>query len=233
MKTSPTAAPSTLLVRLRARLQPSGPAPQPSPEPGPEPPFSPELEFAGYAEDCRIFGFLRLDAERLSDFLNAHERLRLVDVLAVALDGSRGVPADELWVTRGELLAVRASGPRGNAGRRGRTRLYPITARCGPYEVHGYLHGPPGGDPIRQLRRRPPMVPLTEAWIAYQAAGQDHRARVGTIIVNRELLDWVRPALDEEVRLPSLPVESSVDPRAKDLTGHIWSAAATRGLGTG
>ncbi len=95
--------------------------------------------------------------------------------------------------------------------------------QSGPYDVHGYLHGPPAADPIRQLVRRPPMVPFTEAWIVYQAAGQDHRARVGTLIVNRELLDWVRPARDEEVAIPSLPMEPYLDPRAKDLTGYIWS----------
>ena len=214
---------ATLLSRLHARLLGAEPAPASAPVPDPDPAPSPEVEFAAYAEDCRLFGFLRLDAERLSDLLNSHAQVHLVDVLAVALDEGRAVPAEELWVARDELLAVRASGPRGNAGRRGRTRLYPITAQLGPYEVHGYLHGPPGGDPLRQLRRRLPMVPLTEAWIAYRAAGQDHRARVGTLIVNRELLDWVRPARDDEVRLPSLPVESSVDPRAKDLTGYILS----------
>jgi hypothetical protein len=41
--------------------------------------------------------------------------------------------------------------------------------------------------------------------------------------VNRELLDWVRPARDEEVAIPSLPMEPYLDPRAKDLTGYIWT----------
>ncbi len=95
----------------------------------------------------------------------------------VALEDGRSIPAQELWVAREELLAVRASGPRGNPGRRSRTRPYPVMLQSGPYRIHGYLHGPPGADPIRQLARRKPMVPLTEAWIMYQAAGQEHRAR--------------------------------------------------------
>ncbi len=229
MAIPPTPGPGGPLAGLRRRLwvpeRPRVALPAPDPEPVLVP--RPEVEFAGYAEDCRIFGFLRLDAERLSDALNVHAELSLVDVLLVALDDSRAIPAGSLSVTRDELLAVRASGPRGNPGRRGRTRPYPVTLQSGPYLVHGYLHGPPGGDPIRQLRRRPPMVALTEAWIAYLAAGQDHRARVGTIIINHELLDWVRPALDEEVTLPSLPMESAVDPRAKDLTGYIWTGRAS------
>jgi hypothetical protein len=52
-------------------------------------------------------------------------------------------------------------------------------------------------------------------------AGREHRARVGTIIINREVVDWVRLARDEEVALPNLPAETGPDPRAKDLTGHI------------
>ena len=191
----------------------------------------PEVEFAGYAEDCQIFGFLRLDAERLSDALNVHEQVRLVDVLLVALEDGRSIPAQELWVAREELLAVRASGPRGNPGRRSRTRPYPVMLQSGPYQIHGYLHGPPGADLIRQLARRKPMVPLTEAWIMYHAAGQEHRARVGTIIVNHELLDWVRPAREEEVVIPSLPMEPYLDSRAKDLTGYIWSDSSSRGPG--
>ncbi len=226
MPAPPTPGSSGPLAVLRRRLwlpeQPPVPA-APAPTPEPAPLALPEVEFAGYAEDCRIFGFLRLDAERLSDALNSHAEVALVDALLVALDDSRAIPAGTLLVARDELLAVRASGPRGNPGRRGRTRPYPVTLQSGPYLVHGYLHGPPGGDAIRQLRRRLPMVALTEAWIAYPSAGQDHRARVGTLIINHELLDWIRPALDEEVTLPSLPMEPAVDPRAKDLTGYIWT----------
>jgi len=232
MATPPTHTTDTLLARLRHRLQP--PETPRTSDPlvsSPAPLVLPEVEFAGYAEDCRIFGFLRLDAERLSDALNAHAQVQLVDALVIALDDGHALPAEELWVAREELLAVRASGPRGNPGRRSRSRPYPVALQSGPYEIHGYLHGPPGADPIRQLARRPPMVPLTEAWVMYQAAGQDHRARVGTLIVNRELLDWVRPARNEEVAIPSLPMEPALDPRAKDLTGYIWTNGRPRGPG--
>ena len=55
--------------------------PELEPEIAPKPP---EVEFAGYAEDCRIFGFWRHDAERLSDALN---------VFATALRGGQSVSA--------------------------------------------------------------------------------------------------------------------------------------------
>lgn len=182
-----------------------------------------EFEFAAYAEDCRLFGFFQLGAERLSDALNEVEQIQLTDVLVAALSDGRVAEARQLTVERRELLAVRAAGPRGNQGRRGRTRPFPVTLQSGPYTIHGHLHALPGADPIKQLRRRPAMVPLTEAWIEYASSGVQHRARVGTIIVNRELLDWIRPSRDNEVGLPDLPMETAPDPQAKDLTGYLYA----------
>ncbi len=184
-------------------------------------PLEVEVEFAAYAEDCRIFGFWRHDAERLSDALNAHEEYQLDHVLLAALDDGHTSEVRELLVRRDELLAIRAAGPRGNPARRSRTRPAPVTLQTGPYTIHGYLHGPPGADAVRQINRRKPMVPLTEAWIEYPAGGSLHRARVGPIIVNHEILDWIRHSRDEEVHMPGLPAESTIDPHAKDLTGYI------------
>jgi len=213
------------VISLRRRL---GLLPEPSEvvpveaelEPVPAP-VEVEVEFAAYAEDCRIFGFWRHDAERLFDALNAHEEYVLQHVLLAVLDDGHTSEARELLVRRDELLAIRAAGPRNNLARRTRTRPTPVTLQTGPYTVHGYLHGPPGADAVRQINRRRPMVPLTEAWIEYPAGGSLHRARVGPIIVNHEILDWIRHSRDEEVHMPGLPAESTIDPHAKDLTGYI------------
>jgi hypothetical protein len=210
-------------LRRRFGLLPSQPVQAPD-EPEPEPILTPlevEVEFAAYAEDCRIFGFWRHDAERLSDALNAHDEYMLQHVLVAALEDGHTTEARELIVRRDELLAIRAAGPRGNLARRSRTRPTPVTLQTGPYTIHGYLHGPPGADAVRQINRRRPMVPLTEAWIEYLAGGSLHRARVGPIIVNHEILDWIRHSRDEEVHMPGLPVENTIDPHAKDLTGYI------------
>jgi hypothetical protein len=51
--------------------------------------------------------------------------------------------------------------------------------------------------------------------------GELHRARVGPIIVNHEILNWIRHSRDEEVSMPDLPAESTIDPHAKALTGYI------------
>ncbi|HUG47212.1 MAG TPA: hypothetical protein VMP67_02250 [Candidatus Limnocylindria bacterium] len=182
-----------------------------------------EVEFSGYTEDCRIFAFVHVDTERMSAYLDERDEYELNSVLLVALEDSRAVETERLIVRRDELVAVRASGPRGNPQRRRRTRPAPVGMRAGPYTIRGYLHTPPGSDPLEQFRRRRMMVPLTESWIEYMANGATHRARVGTIIVNRDFVDWIDHARDAEVR-QDLPVEMRLDPRAKDMTGliRVW-----------
>jgi hypothetical protein len=189
----------------------------------PEPAAIPgrEIEFAAYAEDCRVFGFTRMTGDRLSDMLNNVSEYELTDVMVVRLADGLATQAVDLVVKREELLAVRVSGPRGDPARRSRRRPYPVTLKTGPYIIHGYVHGLPGADPLQQIRRRKPMVPLTESWIEYRSGAQDHRARVGGLIVNQEQWDWIRLSRDEEIGLPDLPAETKPDPRAKDLTGHI------------
>lgn len=190
-----------------------------------------EVEFSAYTEDCRVFGFMQLAAERLSDALNETEEVQLDSVLLVALEDNRAIELHTLTVDRAELVAIRAAGPRGNAARRVRTRPSPVAVKAGPYLVRGYVHGPPGGDPLRRFRGQRPMVPLTEAWIEYQASGQPHRARVGPLIVNTAFVDWVDRASETDVRV-DLPVEMRIDPRAKDMTGHVRVAGWLDARGT-
>lgn len=220
-----------MLTALRNRLgqrtvAPNAPKPTSPPESEDERgEATVEVEFAAYAEDCRIFGFWRHGAERMSDALNGAEEYVLHDVLVAALEDAHTTEAREFTVQRDELLAIRAAGPRGNTARRSRVRPSPITLQAGPYTIHGYVHAPPGADPLRQIRRRKTMVPLTETWMEYTTAGQIHRARVGVLVVNMAWVDWVRMSRDEEVRLPGLPAEAAPDPRAKDLTGYIRTSA--------
>jgi hypothetical protein len=174
-----------------------------------------EIELTAYAEDCLVFGFMLVDADRLTDYMNARDRYELRDVIVVDIGDGSSTEARTLSVERGELLAVRAVGPRGNVNRRGRTRPYPVTLQTGPYTIRGHLHGHTGGDPILELRSRPPMVALTESWIEYQLEDETHTGRVGTILVNREAIDWIQHSADDEVRLPQLPAETRPDPKAR------------------
>jgi len=159
----------------------------------------PLVGFEAFVPGSRVFGWVRLDADRLTDMLNAHEELHLVNVLVEHLDDGATVTADEAIVRRGELVAVRASGPRGDASRRELTRTHPVVIESGPYLIGGHLHASPGADPMLRILGREPMVPLTEAWIAYRRGAETWRKHVGTIIVNRELATSIKRVTEQEL----------------------------------
>ncbi len=152
---------------------------------------SDEVDFVAYGEDCILSGRTVLDADRLSDMLNAADEYALVGVTVERLDNGMPLQVDEIVVVRDELCLVHASGPRGDAGRRRHTLPKHVAMKVGPYEVQGYLHGLPGADPIASLRRRKPMIPLTEARIEYVVDGERRTVDVETVILNRERIEWV------------------------------------------
>ncbi|HYH93238.1 MAG TPA: hypothetical protein VD763_08775 [Candidatus Saccharimonadales bacterium] len=181
----------------------------------------PLVEFVAYAEDCLLSGRVRLGAERLTDMLNAHDEYQLVDVLVEPLASDGVVEVTEIVVRRDELVLVHATGPRGVIARRQRMRPHPLALQLGPYHVRGYLHALPGTDPLLAIRRRTVMVPLTEASVEMSIAGQLERRQVGTVVLNREQIDWVLPALDDEVQMPEMPLRTDAGPLVKDFTGQI------------
>jgi hypothetical protein len=157
----------------------------------------PLIDFVAYARDSVLTGTLRLDANRLTDLLNGSDELDLVEVLRFGLDGSI-VEADRAVVKCADLIAVKAGLPRGSKTLRHPTRQSAVAAGGGPYLMHGYIHGRPGADPMIHLGRRPPMVPLTDATIAYQTARGWKRDDASTLIINRDAADWLRPAREDE-----------------------------------
>jgi hypothetical protein len=199
------------------------------PRPSSASPVLPEVEFIAYSEECLLSGRLRLDAERLSDMLNAHDEYQLVDVRVEPLDGAPAMEVREVLVRRDDLLLVHATGPRGSQARRQRTRQHPLAMQVGPYHLRGYFHALPGSDPVNALRRRKTMVPLTDAWIEYGLGGTRQRRRAGAVVLNREQLDWVVPALDDEVEVPDLPLQVEQGPLLKDFTGWINGRGGSSG----
>ena len=177
-----------------------------------------ELEFVAYADDCVLTGFIRMNAERLSDTLNAHDEYLLTDVLLERLDDGGTIEIKELRVHRHEVMLIHATGPRGSAGQRRRTRAHPVALRVGEYRIRGYLHAIPGADPIQEIPTRETMIPLTDAWVDYQAGAERHRRQVAALVVNRERINWIVPVDEEVAQMPDLPLQSSGGPLGKDLT---------------
>lgn len=160
-------------------------------------PSGPLVEFVAYSVDCLLAGRLRLSSDRLTDLLNAQDEYELVDLIAERLSDGEAASVPALRVPRDELLLVQASGPRGDANRRHRTRPYMVAAKVGPYRVRGQLHAMPGVDPEVVIHRRGPMVPLTEAWLERPVGEERDLYRIGTVVLNRDKMDWVMSTWDD------------------------------------
>jgi hypothetical protein len=152
----------------------------------------PDVDFVAYSTSERLSGRIRLDSARLTDMLNAHAEFVLVDALAERLPEGGSMVVPEILVRRNELALVRAGGPRGDRARRIRTKTDRLVMRSGRYLVAGLLHSTAGDDPLAALRRRDPMVPLTDAAILFRVGPNIVEEPGGTIVVNRDLVEWVR-----------------------------------------
>jgi hypothetical protein len=159
----------------------------------------PLVDLVAYADDCTLSGRIRLRADRLTDMLNDHEELHLVDVLVQSVVDRGAVEVREVVVPRDELLLVHATGPRGDQTRRTRTRQTHVAITVDRYQVRGQLHAAPFIDAVAGLHRRGPMIPLTDAVIDYPIGDEWHRERVGTLIVNRGAIDHILETPDHDV----------------------------------
>jgi hypothetical protein len=156
------------------------------------------IDFVAYARECMLAGRLRLDVDRLTDLLNTTDELELVDVIALGFDGGI-VESDRVVIPTTELIAVKAGNPRGRPSLRVRTRQAAVAAGAGPYVMHGYVHGRPGADPMIHIGRRAPMIPLTDAMIAFETPDGQRHDEASTLIVNRDAADWIRLAREDEL----------------------------------
>ena len=152
----------------------------------------PEVEFVAYSTSERLSGRVRLDKSRLTDMLNHHREFVLVDALAERLPEGGSMVVPEILVGRHELALVRVGGPRGDRALRIPTTTHQMVLRSGRYLVTGWLHTSAGEDPLAALRARDPMVPLTDASILFRVGTDIVEEPGGTIVVNRDLVDWVR-----------------------------------------
>ena len=168
-----------------------------------EAPPVPIVELTVYAGDSAACGQLALTADRVTDLMNDRAAFEFVDTLLESLEDGHEVMMRSILVRRDEIFAVAVAGPRGDPKRRTRTRPIPIELRVGRYDVSGNIHVIPGTDPIIGFRRRRVMVPLKEATIAFDSPDGRKLLRFGTLVVNRDLTDWIALASRADVRPPS------------------------------
>jgi hypothetical protein len=166
------------------------------------------VDFFAFAADCTISGKVTMFGERLTDFLNGQERFRVHHVECESLQDGHLVAVDSISVERTDLLAVIATGPRGSAKQRVSLQTNRLQVCIGPYVILGRLHTKPGIDAVASVLQRDPMIPFTNATIAYEVAGSIVARDVSTVIVNRLLVDWISPTTETASLFPDVPILS-------------------------
>jgi hypothetical protein len=175
------------------------------------------VEFIAYTPSAMLNATFELLDSRLSDALNAGERFYLHDVTRTALDSMAIQRYPELGVARQDLIAVQATGPRGDPRRRFRGSRHAVSLTIGSYTVRGLVHSAPGAHPTLGIYHRQAMVPLTDAEISYELLGRPMVLTADAIIVNREAvssIDAESDAVPEELRVafPDVTFTGSEEP---------------------
>ena len=183
----------------------------------------PEIDFVAYSTSERLSGRIRLDSARLTDMLNAHQEYVLVDALAERLPEGGSMVVPEILVRRHELALVRAEG-RAATGAADPDDDPPPRPALGPLHRRRPAPQHAGQDPLAALRVRDPMVPLTDAVILFRLA-EHRRGGPGTIVVNRDLVEWVRQG---ELDARSLDLPPPDAPSATTIGACLRPAPAQR-----
>jgi hypothetical protein len=191
------------------------------------------IEFIGFTDVCRIAGAMPLADDRLSDMLNSVARVVVRNVDVEEIDGGRAERLDHVTVPTGEFLAVVGSGRRGLESQRRKTLKRRVRMGLGRYSVSGYLHvletahtESLNGRPDALLVGRDLLVPLTEATIGYDRAGENREESWETILINRSRVSWIEAADDHDEEPPdgrdSEARDAAIRSRfVKDFTGSV------------
>jgi hypothetical protein len=152
---------------------------------------APLIGFDAFSVDQRVFGWVRLSADRLTDLVNAHREIAVDNAQIEHLTHGKVAWIDTVVIDRDQLIAVRAGGPHGDPAKRRRMRLHRLNVRAGAFRMGGYLHAPPGVAPLDEIRDRPTMIPLSSAWLEHWIDGHRVSQWVGTIVFNRDRADSI------------------------------------------
>jgi hypothetical protein len=164
------------------------------------------VPFIGYALGSRFIGYVESEGERLTDMLNRAESIVVRETFVESFDNDTVTNLGDGEVDRSILYAVEASGGRGEAARRIHTIRHRLQVQLGPYTALGLLHALPGQIPLPYLHSRGPMIPLSDVTLGFTNRGAMILKDVDTLIVNRDMLDWVRANELDAVAFPGVPV---------------------------
>jgi hypothetical protein len=146
-----------------------------------------QIDFVGFADDCRVEGKVDLDDPRLADMLNRRGSILVHDAVLVSTTDGHRQSFEKLEIDRSELDIVIGNGPRGDPKRRLATKPNGVAMKLGPYCAEGFMHAPPTANPVRSLDKRPTMVAITDAVLEYQFCDEPVSEWFRTILVNRDM----------------------------------------------
>ena len=156
-------------------------------------------DFHGFMHDAVVSGLIWLPAGvRLREHLDEHEEYWIEEASIRYLADGRVERPGRFQPVRSDLLAVHATGPRGNMERRVMTGRRVVVVTAGPYRVIGVSHEPPSASYGRPRIRRS-LFPMTDVEIGYVMAGQPYRRAVASLLVNGRLVDTIMAHTNEKI----------------------------------
>jgi hypothetical protein len=156
------------------------------------------VDLVAFTADRRISGAIPLADDRLSDMLNSVPRIVMRNATVLDLVADAVPRTVDVTLAVGAIVAVVATGRRGNEMRRHRTDLRLARVGVVRFVVTGSLHLPVGSidplasnDPSVVLAGRDVLVPLTDATIAYDVGRGPVSETHETILINRAHATWI------------------------------------------
>ncbi len=165
------------------------------------------VPFVGYAQGRRFIGYVECRDDRLAEFLNRNDRIVLRDSFVENFADDIVTNLGDGELDRSTLYAVEAFAAGSYTSRRIPSAQHRLHVQLGPYSALGVLHTPPGQLPLPLLTTNGPMVTLSDATLGYACRGSLVLRDVGTLVINREFIDWVRASDEEAGAFPGVPVE--------------------------
>jgi hypothetical protein len=162
------------------------------------PPGTMPVDLIAFTADRRITGTIPLADDRLSDMLNSVPRIVMRNATIQDLVAASVPRTADVTLAVGSIVAVVATGRRGNEMRRHRTNLRLARVGVVRFVVTGSLHVPAGSvdplasnDPAVVLAGRDVLVPLTDATISYDLGRKATTEAHETILINRAHATWI------------------------------------------
>ena len=162
--------------------------------------------FVGYSYGRRYVGQVDCGGDRLAQLINDDGSVMVHDAYVESFDDDTISHLGDVTLDRAILYAIELDCRREEQARRAGSERRRIHVRLGPYSALGLLPETAGQLPLPLFGSGGPMIRLSNATIGYTGAGVPQLRDVGSLIVNRELTDWVRACEDDASAFNGVPV---------------------------